>query len=164
MVPLNPPQALFLKQARSDFELSTILARQAQCHQPHYLQMATEKLAKVYFWRHGVAPQLSHHVFVAFLKALEFRGDFPGMFGYRIPRALTTQLPAIHDLAQRIQGLAPTRNPGPNPEYPWPPTMPTVAPVDHDFAEWHEWRETTAGRRLNFFVANLLDNYPAYFP
>jgi len=162
-VPTNPQQEGFLRQARSDFEVYQLLARRGQCHRLHYLQMNTEKLAKTYFWAAGAGPR-KHDVFVDFLKAVELRPDFHRMFGYRDPQAKAHQQPAIFALARRIEGLAPAGNPGPNPEYPWPRTMPTIAPVDHDFAEWHEWNETTAGRRLHAFVKKLLADYNIYFP
>ena len=44
------------------------------------------------------------------------------------------------DLARHIQELAPAHgNNGPNPEYPWPPTLPTSSPLVHPFAEWQDW-------------------------
>lgn len=52
----------------------------------------------------------------------------------------------------------------PNPEYPWPRNHPTNSPLTYPFPEWRDWCETTAGRRLNLFVENLLENYLAYFP
>ena len=86
------------------------------------------------------------------------------MFGYRTHRPLVLPERAIFDLAHRIERLAPAGNPGPNPEYLWPPTMPTFVPIEHDFAEWHDWNETTAGRRLLTFVMTLLNNYDIFFP
>jgi hypothetical protein len=81
-VPLNTPQQLFLDQARSDYEIYEHLMRKNNCHRLHYLQMCTEKLAKVYFWRHGHSPGLNHFVFVRFLLDLDPRPDFHQMFGY----------------------------------------------------------------------------------
>jgi hypothetical protein len=87
------------------------------------------------------------------------------MFGYKDQRKFVLLRPAIFGLATRLQNLAPGGgNNGPNPEYPWPPNSPTVGPLTHRFSEWQDWNETTAGRRLKYFVENLLKNYLVYFP
>jgi hypothetical protein len=167
-VPLNEPQRLFLDQARSDYETYRYLTRTRKniCHRLHYLQMSTEKLAKVYFWQRGSFPGFSHHVFVPFLRDL--LTDQPSVhewFGYRSQHSFDLQRNAIRELALRIQNLAPAHgNNGPNPEYPWPPANPTNSPLRHDFQEWHDWSETAAGRHLRYFVANLLSNYQDHFP
>ena len=70
-MPLNAPQSLFLDQARSDYEIFQFLSRRNVCHRLHYLQMCTEKLAKVYFWRHGNSPGLRHDKFAPFLRDLD---------------------------------------------------------------------------------------------
>jgi len=127
--------------------------------------MSTEKLAKVYFWSHGHSPGLSHFVFVPFLRDLDLRPGFHHMFGYVGRRTFDLQKTSILNLAQRLQDLVPAgRNDGPNPEYPWPPNMPTTGPLSYDFPEWQDWIETTPGRRLRFFVETLLQDYLLYFP
>jgi hypothetical protein len=166
-VPLNVPQQLFLDQARSDYETFRLLSRRNVCHRLHYLQMSTEKLAKVYLWRHGHFPGFGHHKFAPFLRDLDFSrtADFHRMFGYKDPRRFNSQKTAILDLATRIQELAPAHgNTGPNPEYPWPPDMPTTSPLVHPFVEWQDWSDSVTRRRLRYFVENLLQNYPALFP
>jgi hypothetical protein len=164
-VPLNLPQSLFLDQARSDYETFGRLSRSNICHRLHYLQMSTEKLSKVYFWRGGIAPGLGHFTFEPFLRALNLRADFHRMFGYTDSRRFTLQRPAILNLAARLQRLAPAGgNQGPNAEYPWPPANPTNSPLTHTFLEWTDWNETTGGRRLRYFVENMLNNYLVYFP
>lgn len=163
-MPLNVPQRLFLDQARSDYAVFRLLSRGEVCHRLHYLQMSTEKLAKAYFWRNGSFPGFGHHKFEPLLRALESRRDFHTLFGYRDPRRFSSQKSAIFDLATKIQSLAPAHgNNVQNPEYPWPPTMPTTGPLIHQFAEWQDWNHTTAGRRLKYFVENLLQNYLAVF-
>ena len=86
------------------------------------------------------------------------------MFGYIDSRRFRAQKAAIIDLAERIQNLAPAgRNVGPNPEYPWPRSLPTDSPLTHDFNEWRDWNNSAVGRRLKYFVQNLLQNYSVYF-
>ena len=165
-MPLNVPQQLFLNQARSDYEIFRFLGRRNACHRLHYLQMCTEKLAKVYLWRHGHFPGFGHDKFAPFLRTLDaVRADFPQMFGYRDPKRFDLQKNAILDLATKIQRLAPAHgNNDANPEYPWPPNMPTTSPLVHAFPEWQAWNDSVAGRRLRYFIENLLQNYLAIFP
>ncbi len=165
MVPLNLPQQLFLEQARSDYDIYGRLTRQDVCHRLHYLQMCTEKLSKVWFWRLMSPPTGGHYTFEPFLRALATSGrsDFHRMFGYSSERRFVLQWPAIRDLASKIQNLVP----GPtnaNPEYPWPRSMPMHGPLSYSFPEWQAWATTTAGRRLKFFVETLLRDYLVYFP
>jgi len=164
-VSLNTPQQLFLDQARSDYEIYGKLARQDVCHRLHYLQMCTEKLSKVWFWRLMYPPTGGHHTFEPFLRALATAGrdDFHRMFGYSDARRFAPQWPFILQLASRIQNLAPGPN-NPNPEYPWPRNRPTHRPLSYPFPEWPDWTTTTAGRRLRVFVENLLRDYLVYFP
>jgi hypothetical protein len=129
--------------------------------------MCSEKLAKVHFWRHGYFPGFGHHKFAPFLRDLGTSrvADFHRMFGYKDLRRFKGQETAILDLATRIQELAPAHgNNGANPEYPWPPNMPTASPLVHPFVEWHDWIDSVARRRLRYFVENLLQNYLALFP
>lgn len=166
-MPLNGQQQLFLDQARSDYETFRFLNRRNACHRLHYLQMCTEKLAKVYFWRHGYFPGFGHHKFDPFLRDLEVEraADLHLMFGYRDPRRFQLQWTGIKDLAKRIQNLAPAGgNDGPNPEYPWPPRLPTKSPLVDLLSEWQAWNDSLAGRRLGYFVENLLRDYLVFFP
>ncbi len=164
-MPVNIPEQLFLDQARSDYEIYLCLSQRDVCHRLHYLQMCTEKLAKAYLWRGGFSPGLKHNEFEQILRALAARSDFHQMFGYKNPRGFGLLWPAILGLAMRLQNLAPAGgNNGPNPEYPWPPNLPTNGPLSYNFPEWKDWIETTPGRRLKIFVENLLQNYLKYFP
>ena len=163
-MPLNVPQQLFLRQARSDYDIFKYLVYRGPCHRLHYLQMCTEKLAKVYAWRNGTPPGRSHRHFVLFLEALEYRPDFHEMFGYRRGGSLSFLKPLIFDLARRIEALAPAGNNGANPEYPWPPNSPTYSPVTEPFQEWIDWNETAAGRRLHIFIETLLNDYDHFLP
>ena len=69
---MNQYQELWWEQSRSDHEVLVLLRRTGAdpCHQLHYLQMVTEKLAKAYFWRTGTPPNKNHRGFVQFMRAL----------------------------------------------------------------------------------------------
>lgn len=164
-MPLNVPQQLFLAQARSDYEIFRRLARQGVCHRLHYLQMCTEKLSKVWFWRNMTVPAHGHYTFEPFLRALHSSGrsDLHRTFGYNDARGLMRRWPSILLLATRIQQLVPGPT-NPNPEYPWPRNNPTDGPLGYTFPEWQEWNSSTAGRRLRLFIENLLRDYQYYFP
>ena len=41
---------------------------------------------------------------------------------------------------------------------------PLPRPLVHAFTEWQDWSESVAGRRLRYFIENLLQNYLAIFP
>jgi hypothetical protein len=55
---MNNFQKLWWQQARSDLAVLALLRRHdiCPCHQLHYLQMVTEKLAQAYFWRSKSPP------------------------------------------------------------------------------------------------------------
>jgi hypothetical protein len=128
--------------------------------------MCTEKLAKVYVWRNNTRPPnfTSHLHFVAFLHDLELRPDFHEMFGYTQATPFNVIKPDEFTLARKIEALAPARNSGPNPEYPWPPAYPTKGPASESFAEWTDWRTTRYGLALDYFVMTMLVDYEMYFP
>ena len=95
---LNVPQQLFLNQAPSDYAMFQFLRGREVCHRLHYLQMCTEKLSKVWFWRTLPPVHIpGHNAFEPFLRALynSGRADFHRMFGYRDARRLARQWPFI---------------------------------------------------------------------
>ncbi|HUE73099.1 MAG TPA: hypothetical protein VMP01_19600, partial [Pirellulaceae bacterium] len=69
---MNRQQELWWMQARSDHDVLILLRRNSApaCHQLHYIQMVTEKLAKAYFWRSGTPPARSHAGFVMMMRLL----------------------------------------------------------------------------------------------
>ena len=139
----------FLLQARSDFEVRNILIKQKvhEAHQFHYLQMATEKLAKGLFTSDKItsAPKATH---VAFVKGLRYLKGHPGFradFGYDDAQAFSQYVDSLLPMARRIEELAPSVPDGPpstfpNPEYPWQApnsgSDDVVAPCQFDFNEF----------------------------
>src|SRR5436305_14288163 len=116
--------------------------------------MCTEKLAKVYFWRHGHFPGLGHHKFGPFLRDLDATRptDFRAMFGYKAPSRFLIQRLAIIDLAEGIQNLLlASGNTGPIPDYPCPPILPCGRRFSHSFPEWHDWCDVVAVTRFRRF-------------
>src|SRR5215208_5917868 len=111
---MTDEQRLWWTQAKSDHGVFVMLRKQGvhECHLLHYLQMATEKLAKAYLWRSGVAPPPSHVGFPRFLRALMTRSSadlrrIARVFDFARPRDLEAWVRQVHPLAHELQNLAP---------------------------------------------------------
>jgi len=129
--------------------------------------MATEKLAKAYFWRSGNPPPKSHSGFVKYLRFLG--ATVPGnrdrvseLFSYKrfedFQQWLRYTLPIAYDLERLTPDLS---NDGPNPEYPWPHSLPETAPVEHGFQVWDKL-VAAQGRGLLRMVETAINCFPLY--
>jgi hypothetical protein len=140
----------------------------AECHLLHYLQMATEKIAKAYLWQTGVPPARSHVGFRRFMFALLARNGpdlrrIAKVFGFTRSRDMEAWVRQVSRLAQELQNPAPTEsNNGPNPEYPWPHDSPAECPVEYAFGLWAQLRESRRGRELLRFVRNAIERFEQY--
>ena len=104
------------------------------CHELHYLQMCTEKLAKAYF--QTTPSRDGHAAFRRFLTELLANSNMLTPLGFATTAELTRWQGSVTSIVGAIEDLAPSiadRKNLPNPEYPWPRDAPTVAPVDHPF-------------------------------
>jgi hypothetical protein len=166
---MNSFQDVWWQQARSDHRVFELLRGRgiAQCHSLHYLQMATEKIAKAYFWRSGSPPPRSHAGFVQFLRFLgqvrqNDQDRIANLFSFRrfadFQSWIRATLPIAYDLERLTPDLA---NDGPNPEYPWPHAQPGTAPVNHKFAIWSSLT-SVQGRNLMRFIHTAVDRFPEY--
>lgn len=149
----------FLEQAKSDYSLFTELnqTRKARCHQLHYLQMATEKLAKSFLCdRHGRPPPKSHFAFTRFLKISKGRPEIRRKLGYASNYiAYCVYVDNLLPAAAKVEALAPTGTDTnePNPEYPCEETAGNVlAPANYGFREFSRVELI----HLQTFVNNLL--------
>jgi len=132
----------FFREADSDYIIFTEFnrARKPACQRLHYLQMATEKLAKAFLCsRKDRPPKPTHAAFVRLLKVIKGRPEIRSKLGYGGNySAFVSYIDSILDLAERIESLAPegTRLDRPNPEYPWTTaTGDVVCPLDYPFHE-----------------------------
>ena len=143
----------YLRQAQSDMKMYDVLMGMNRsgcpiCHPFHYLQMATEKLAKAFLIdpKRQADPKFSSHkVFTKFLQALR---------GYRVPeydvisqkmrmdkRQFVSHIDSLLGSAKVIEDLIPTREPQTketkkeNPEYPWKPVGGAVE-VPAEYKRW----------------------------
>lgn len=152
---MNARQVAFYRQARSDWSVFChfhplgsrwwATARRvwcgvvgvrpfsfAACHELHYLQMCTEKLAKAYY----TVPPRGHDAFRRFLKGLPLNTRAAVPLGFASAAGLTRWEGSVRPLVGAVEDLAPQiadRKGLPNPEYPWPRGAETHAPADYPF-------------------------------
>jgi len=164
---MTAQQRLFLIQGQSGFAVFKLLRARSEfhpCHALHYLQMATEMLGKAFIWKSGPPAKLSHSAFVRFLRHLETNRLAQAQLGCekqnnRWRNLILKSIP----LAQEVEKLAPNlAGTGPNPEYPWPPSMPTMAPALYQFHLWGTLERTADGRKFLSFVSQLFERAGAY--
>ncbi|MBX3413445.1 MAG: hypothetical protein KF708_12215 [Pirellulales bacterium] len=140
------------------------------CHELHYLQMATEKLAKAYFWKTNQSPMKSHSAFVRFMKALvskntskRERDRIANVLGFKRFSSFRTRvysiLPRLHELERMAPALA--GDDGPNAEYPWPRNAPQFAPANFRF-NLIDWTESAHGRQLMNVLQRAIERFPQY--
>jgi hypothetical protein len=167
---MNDYQKLWWQQARSDHDTLILLRRHgaAPCHQMHYLQMATEKLGKAYFWRAGRPPPRSHAGFVQYMR---FLGGVSQSGRKAVANAMAFDrfadfqkwVRAVLPLAYELERLAPDlAHDGPNPEYPWPQQAPLHAPAAFHFELWSRLTDTGHGRQLLQVIQLAIDRFPTY--
>lgn len=168
---MNNAQRLWWQQAQSDFALFKQLRGVGahECHLLHYLQMATEKLSKAYFWHSENPPPKTHTGFFRFLKALLSRRPasqlkmIANVLGFDRPRDLEKWVSNIQQLAYGLQNIAPAEaGNGPNPEYPWPHEAPAHCPASHSFALWAQLSNSGKGRKLMQIIDQLITRFDAY--
>lgn len=168
---MNQPQRFWWEQARSDHDILILLRTNAAapCHQLHYLQMTSEKLAKAYFWRTGQPPARSHQGFVNFLRAITNRSkvdrsQIARLLGFNGRQTFESGIARIFPLAYGLQQLAPALagDDGPNPEYPWPTAWPAHAPALYQFDIWERLNRTADGRGLLRLIDRAVPSFSQY--
>ena len=166
---MNDPQRLWWEQAASDFEIFELMRRvdQAQCHKLHYLQMASEKIAKAYFWRENKAPAKKHLMFVKFVTYLaqphmDSRDRVANIFAFSHVDSFRTWVFNLVPLAYDLEHLQPQlANEGPNCEYPWPHSAPKLNPVGFNFPIWPKLTEQK-GRELVRLIKTAITRFPEF--
>lgn len=163
-------QSVWWEQAASDYRVYRLLLHQVvePCHLLHYLQMATEKVAKAYLWRDGQAPSLTHSGLVQFLRNLTLasaseRPRILRAFSFRTVATFRSSINRLLPIAYEVETLAPTlARGGPNPEYPWPHLAPASSPARHQFDLWIRLRTTPTGQQFERTVRSAILNFPLY--
>ena len=151
----------FRRQAASDYQVfkqfSGSGSQVAACHQLHFLQMATEKLAKSFLiGNSSEPPKQTHQALVTFLRIVSSRPEIRVRLKFgNDPKQFRAYIDKLLPLAARIEGLAPAggKTGRVNPEYPWlNPLQKVVCPADYRFPEFAP-NEIT---RIATFIESLL--------
>ena len=173
----------FLAQARSDFVVFELLMaqdRQAvpECHALHYLQMATEKLAKAIRLAYG--DEFDRYSHVAFSQMLHIlrRPDVGAGLGWPSwpkYRAFVTRLqPLLREIDECNPAVGPQR-PGNTPpqerrnvEYPWPSRDSSgrtlwLAPSGHDFGIVDKLNRSGDYATLRHLIRSMMDRFESVF-
>ena len=163
---MREEQRLFLEQAKSSYDVYQLLKADGSlhhCHALHYLQMATELLGKAHAWRSGRI-KTSHKALLSFIRGLSTNRKAQRRLGYEGQNENWEHtIRKIVPIAENLQGMAPSlAKDGPNPEYPWPPHAPTMAPVEFDFPIWIELTENPHGRKLLDLIETIFGDAEGY--
>jgi hypothetical protein len=149
----------YLQQAWSDFQVYRHLNAKgcALCHQLHYLQMTTEKLAKGFQCPIGGAPYpKTHRAFMKFMQNIKQRPIlYFGRLQFKSRNQFSSHIQSLLPIADLIEKLAPVGGDYDkiNPEYPWTDSANNIyCPVSYGFPEFR-----TRAREL-LMIQNLLIN------
>jgi hypothetical protein len=130
---------VFLMQAKSDWQVYEHLDKTAlpQCHALHYLQMATEKLAKAYLLAGPTdigKVRSTHRALTRFLQLAYRSTGLQEEMGMTV-KQLREYIKQLLPLAYELESLAPSlAGDGPNPEYPWEAPEGTFSvPANYEF-------------------------------
>lgn len=125
-----------MRQARSDLEVFEVLKGQPLCQRLHYLQMASEKLAKAFLpsLKSSARPARVHSVFVKFLRTSKSFRQIRSASGIRDDRQFRAYIAGLLSTAHELENLAPVGDVDkPNPEYPWESSGQVISPLDYPF-------------------------------
>jgi len=127
----------YLEQAFSDF---TILQKLIQdgaplCHQLHYFQMTTEKMAKGFLTPPG-GPRYPkvHDAFVKFINVSKSRPEFRRASPFADSQQFARYVESLRHKAKEVEDLSPEGGDHPNPEYPWEVGGTIYTPLAYPFS------------------------------
>ena len=130
-------RSAFRMQAKSDYAMLLQLNKQGAplCHQLHYLQMTTEKLAKSFLTPPGSTTyKRTHKAFEEFVKVVKGRSDFRKACGFEgRSDNFKAYINSLLSLAGNIESLSPEGEDHPNPEYPWMAGGIIYSPTEYPF-------------------------------
>jgi len=118
-------RSAFATQSLSDFEIFRRFEKDkkvSRCHELHYLQMATEKMAKSLSTPQGSMkmPEKVHSGLRGFLRFAKGRKRLQTICGFKRKTDYWGYLDSITPIAKLVEELAPAIDPpSVNPEYPW---------------------------------------------
>lgn len=131
----------FLTQAHSDYSVFMKLneSRFPLCHKLHYLQMATEKLAKVFQCeKRNTPPPKTHLALLKMLKIIKGRQEIQKQLEFKHKKSYKSYIDSLMSIAEQIQNLAPVGGDFEklNQEYPWENPIGRVnCPAKYNYTE-----------------------------
>lgn len=157
----------YLQQEKSDFAFFQKLnmSNAAKCHQLHFLQMSSEKLAKAYLCspQENEPYRATHHVLVSFLRTLKLRRDISRLLGYDTKNPhFINYINNLLSVAEKVQNLAPVGSDFSkvNAEYPWRSARNGLTvPCQFDYDEFYIDDKLNFQRFLDL-IAKLLEIAP----
>lgn len=149
----------YLKQAKSDYHVFQHLntLNVDFCHQLHYLQMSSEKLAKALSCPpDNIPPEKTHYALVKFIRTIK-RRDFSSKFGQNHFTSYENYINSIIPFAEKIENLHPSgKESKPNPEYPWDDSNSNIySPVDFHFNDIKS--DAIGMNKFKAFIAKLIE-------
>lgn len=152
----------YFRQAQSDYEVYNHLRTQADipfCHRLHYLQMATEKMAKGFLTpRNGPEYRHSHDALAYFVESASHPAQISrhpqiakGTTDKNKKEAYKQYRKGLSGLALKLENLSPEGGHHPNPEYPWMDNAGQIqSPLSHPFPEFDPRTNPKMERLLTF--------------
>jgi len=133
-------KSAYARQARADYAMFLSLESAQRvpalrCHALHFLQMATEKLAKAHLTNGREPPPAIHQAFLRFLRDVaRVDPNIRAGLGMRNRESHLRYLKSLEPIARQIEALAPKADrKSENPEYPWESGGAIIAPAEHGF-------------------------------
>ena len=156
----NDWRTLYLRQARADYAVFKVLLATPNmplCQKLHYLQMATEKLAKGLMTAPGAGEYgHTHDALVRFMQVARTRAEVRQVCRYSNARAFSLYVESLLPVAQQIENLSPEGIPHPNPEYPWVDGAgQLVSPLDYSFDGLRIGKDLLVNKLMVFIEACL---------
>lgn len=130
-------RSAYLEQAKSDYAMFILIRDQAPvCHSLHYLQMATEKLAKGFLTPPGGARYArTHDALIKFMRLSKTRPEFQAACRFNQSSQFSAYVDSLLSMAQQVENLSPEGEDHPNPEYPWEIKSVIVIPMEYNFKD-----------------------------
>jgi hypothetical protein len=127
--------------------------------------MATEKLAKAYFWGTTAPPyDLRHDYFYEFVRLLVSKTRVRDALGFGSLSELRASLSPFRAIARKIEALSPSvAGERENVEYPFPRSNPTIAPVNHPQFAVEPMLTGPDGVRFLNFLDRLFAEFDSWF-
>jgi hypothetical protein len=127
------------------------------CHQLHYLQMATEKMAKAFLTNPSAPqrPKRVHQALVKYIRAAKRMPQVKQACGIPDWSQFRSYLDGLLTVADAVEALAPVGAlDKPNPEYPWESGGVIICPKEYQYS-YLEWRSPRMRKFVKFIEISI---------